>query len=690
MMTKLPTMTLTTAMMLGICAGPVLAQYQLDNNLEQSSGEINPQATNVDYGSRNDIIYGNINAGKGFRGSLDYGAPGDFRGNTGSDALYRFRANTTQSPSGTDLTKPQSVQRASHSAVLGNIQSYNPNTKSVLSSSGIPVDAYRTGQVTSAGQMVQTPEFGASRAGTIGIQGDLSGRSLGVGATSSQYMGVPTDTPIGAVNLNPISVGGQSSEMGSDTSLIGALSAPQGPGTTLGHGIAGTSDSLWKVDPSKNLAYPDSTAPTTEQIISPALSAPQNLLLPQAANEPGISVEERAARLQAQQMQLEASLQANVGDDAYMMLKNNQENRQRVSQGLQPIEHGVDPRNQLVADPAQVQQLPSHQTLFNSNTGNPMDDTTQAQANSASIRPYPGINTGLEPVGQPAQATSLMNPNYQTPTAPKATVEEQAAARQQLQDAMLQSRGVTDSNSVLDQVIGVPSPSTKPEPYVQPQAPAKPTGGLYAKPQAAAPAAEINVWNANSMAGQNNTQADQVLLGNMGSTAISTGISVPSTQLPQTTSAAQSEWHATRTLAQATAALKAGRYFDAERLFKSVQLGNPQSYEASAGLLCAQLGAGMVRATALNLRQHMTKFPQQMTYKLDRTYLPSGQRLAWVREQADNLMQQYGNFDAALLIAFMGYQTSDAQLLQYGLGLAQKHLPGDPLVAELSRAWLGQ
>ena len=75
---------------------------------------------------------------------------------------------------------------------------------------------------------------------------------------------------------------------------------------------------------------------------------------------------------------------------------------------------------------------------------------------------------------------------------------------------------------------------------------------------------------------------------------------------------------------------------------------------------------------------------------MDKKLLPSRNRLEWVREQAENLMKQYGNYDAALLIAFMGYQTSDKQLLQYGLGLAQKHLPGDKLVAELSRAWLGQ
>lgn len=687
-MNKLPPMTLTVAMMLGFCAGDVLAQYQLDNNLEQSSGTINPQATNIDYGSRNDIIYGNINAGKGFRGNLDYGAPGDFRGNTGSDELYRFRANSTPGVTGQQMTQPQSVQRASHSAILGNIQSYNQYKPGTLNSSGVPIDAYRTGQATSTGQMIQTPEFGASRAGTMGIQGDLSGRSLGVGATSSQGLGIPADTPVGAMSLRPVTVGGnQPTGVQTDAALIGALSSQQGPAATVGHGISGTTDSLWKTDPNARLAYPQSTAPTPEEIITPNQAAPQNLLMPQPANEPGVTMEERAARLQAQQMKLESSLMTQVGEDAYMKIQQNQENRQRIAQGLKPIEHGVDPGNQLVADPSQVKQLPSHQTLFNSITGVPADastGSTNMQSDGAIIQPMPGYGvpgaTNV-PGSTNVQPTTLLNPYINNPgmtvqpTQP--TPAEQAQARQQLQDAMLQSRGVTDSATVLDQVVGVPTPVT------QPQAPAttnKPTGGLYGND-------EKTSGDASGMTG-NNTQADQVLLNGLSTTH--TGITVPSTNLTDTTTSKQREWHSNRTLSQATLALKAGRYFDAERLYKSVLLGDAQSYEASAGLICAQLGAGMVRATALNLRHHMAKFPQHVDYKLDRNLLPSGTRLQWVREQAESLMQQYGNYDAALLIAFMGYQTSDAQLLQYGLGLAQKHLPGDPLVAELSRAWLGK
>jgi hypothetical protein len=327
-----------------------------------------------------------------------------------------------------------------------------------------------------------------------------------------------------------------------------------------------------------------------------------------------------------------------------------------------------------VADPTQIKQLPTHQSLYNGMTGTEMQQI-EPQSSQGGIPAYGNQSANA--------VSSLLNPNM-TVTAPQMTATEKAQAQQKLQDAMLQSRGVQDTNNVLDQVIGIPTPSTKPVPMSpmgsDDSQSAKPSGGLFNtaddQPQ--------------TMADQDNRQADQVLLNSMGNTTTTTGITVPATTLPHTAAASQREWHASQTLSQATYALKAGRYFDAERKFKSMLLGNPDSYEASAGLLCSQLGAGMVRVTALTLRQHMTKFPQHAAEKLDKTLLPSGNRLAWVREQSENLMKQYGNYDAALLIAFMGYQTSDKQLLQYGLGLAQKHLSGDPLVEQLSRAWLGQ
>ncbi|MBL4700596.1 MAG: hypothetical protein JKX85_04985 [Phycisphaeraceae bacterium] len=666
-MKKLPPMMITTALLLGLAMSPALAQNQLDNNLEQRSGQINPQATNVDYGSRNDIVYGNINAGKGFRGNLNYGAPGDFRGNTGSDELYRYRANSTPSVTGTDLTKPQSVRRASHSALLGSIGANNTINRSAIPASGLPMDAYRTGQATTTGQLIRTPEFGASRAGTIGIQGDLSGQSLGIGATSSQSLGVPSNSPVGAMNLRPVGVGAYGSSKAAGT-LYGALTTPQISGSSLGSGVAGTSDSLWKIDPTQNQAYPNSTAPSLEQVIAPMQMMPNNALRPVPAHQSMTSMEQKAAQLQAQQVKLEASLSSNVGEDTYMKLQHNQANRQRVAKGLDPVNYGADPNNQFVADPSQIKSLPSNYSLFNNLTGNSLDNDPSA---TGSLKPLPRGGQ-ISPMPNASGIQSLLNPNNIAQSAlPQLTPLQQTQVQQQLQDAMLQSRGVTDNNTILNEVVSMPVPSMTVKPEIQVQ----PTGGLFANPAS----------NTASTAASPGSSTGYLL-----NNYEQTGISVQGIQLPHTRATQQREWHSIRSMSQATLSLKAGRYLDAERQFKSVLLGNPEEYEASAGLLCAQLGAGMVRSTVLNLRQHMTKFPEQIAYKLDRAYLPSGKRLNWVRKQAENLMQQYGNYDAALLLAFLGYQTSDKQLLQYGLGLAQKYLAGDQLVADLSRSWLGQ
>jgi len=429
----------------------------------------------------------------------------------------------------------------------------------------------------------------------------------------------------------------------------------------------------------QNQAYPNSTAPSLEQIIAPGQDGPNNALRSVPAHQSMIRMEQKAAQLQAQQVKLEASLSSNVGEDTYMKLQHNQANRQRVAKGLEPVNYGVDPNNQFIADPSQIKPLPGNHSLFNSLMGSRLDNDPTV---TGSLKPLPGhLDSGNAQVSPMPGTQSLLNPNIiaQT-TTPQLTSQQQAQAQQQLQAAMLESRGVTDNNIILHEVVGTPVPSmtvqTQVQTTVQSTVQPRPTGGLFANPKP----------NTTSTAVNAASPTHYLLNNNYGQT----GMSVQGIQLPHTRATQQREWQSVRSMSQATLSLKAGRYLDAERQFKSVLLGNPEAYEASAGLLCAQLGAGMVRSTVLNLRQHMTQFPEQIAYKLDRAYLPSGKRLNWVRKQAENLMQQYGNYDAALLLAFLGYQTSDKQLLQYGLGLAQKHLAGDPLVADLSRSWLGQ
>jgi hypothetical protein len=66
----------------------------LDANLNASSGPRNVASPQPNFRARNLIVTGNVAAGRGFRGTVGYTAPFDFRGIAGSDANYRFRADS--------------------------------------------------------------------------------------------------------------------------------------------------------------------------------------------------------------------------------------------------------------------------------------------------------------------------------------------------------------------------------------------------------------------------------------------------------------------------------------------------------------------------------------------------------------------------------------------------------------------
>ena len=69
----------------------------LDRNNQVGSGGSNNAATPVDYNARNLVVTNSVPGGRGFRGSVGYTADTDFRAPTGSDALYRFRADSAMS-----------------------------------------------------------------------------------------------------------------------------------------------------------------------------------------------------------------------------------------------------------------------------------------------------------------------------------------------------------------------------------------------------------------------------------------------------------------------------------------------------------------------------------------------------------------------------------------------------------------
>lgn len=69
----------------------------LDANSQVGSGGFNAPSVQQDYYARNYIVTNSVPGGRGFRGSVGYTADTDFRGVTGSDAGYRFRADSAMS-----------------------------------------------------------------------------------------------------------------------------------------------------------------------------------------------------------------------------------------------------------------------------------------------------------------------------------------------------------------------------------------------------------------------------------------------------------------------------------------------------------------------------------------------------------------------------------------------------------------
>ena len=67
---------------------------RLDANSQVGSGGSNTGSLRTDYNARNLIVTNNVPGGRGFRGSVGYRADTDFRGAAGSDALFRFRADS--------------------------------------------------------------------------------------------------------------------------------------------------------------------------------------------------------------------------------------------------------------------------------------------------------------------------------------------------------------------------------------------------------------------------------------------------------------------------------------------------------------------------------------------------------------------------------------------------------------------
>ncbi len=141
-------------------------------------------------------------------------------------------------------------------------------------------------------------------------------------------------------------------------------------------------------------------------------------------------------------------------------------------------------------------------------------------------------------------------------------------------------------------------------------------------------------------------------------------------------------------LRAAEADLSAGRYFKAESRYEQVVTLAPDYPLGRVGLIHAQLGAAMFHTAALNVRALFEQHPELIATRYGVNLLPSQDRLQWVEKELEKTLVLSSRGDAAIMLAYLGYQTEDPAMTRRGLDLAAQQNPADELLPLLRRIWL--
>lgn len=150
-------------------------------------------------------------------------------------------------------------------------------------------------------------------------------------------------------------------------------------------------------------------------------------------------------------------------------------------------------------------------------------------------------------------------------------------------------------------------------------------------------------------------------------------------------------------MVKGTAALAAGKYFDAEEQFARALSISPGDPMASAARLNSQLGGSLFLSAALNLEALLLKHPELATTRYTGSAVPSRKRLddivILLRERIANDVKIGASppRDASLLLAYVGYQINDGGMVSEGLAAlaASNRTPASPdaLLALLKVVW---
>ncbi|WP_432798557.1 tetratricopeptide repeat protein [Poriferisphaera sp. WC338] len=556
----------------------------LDANQQVGGGGTNQSKFQEDYRLRNDIVTGNVPAGRGLQAPVGYQAPGEFFAPISSDDLFEFRAQSLPS----SPVRLNAIQRnRPRSESYRNISIYRQFTD---------IPAYRTGGVLVSTAQYQ-PGFGYQV-----LEPTSTGQGFIVGSDEGIQTAIPQSSVIGVAELpqgrslevqaSPL-LGVRRYVNETNLSSVQNINNPYNP-----------NNSLPEDDETDQPAQLSSGVGTTGEFANAPARIPAGLVLGQqlrldvnADNEE--TQAERIQRLEDQIFNRTENKQLKPGEDVYADLLN----------AVKKDDPFAKPQNQLVAP---VQQ-------DDEKTG---EEQSEVDSNKLLI---PDNEVEANNPLQQQMRDALREPSDKE--------IEDAERRSKLLRERLQLKDYSNTNIILK--------SNRPseEEY------RKNLAKLLTK-------LDYNLPQIESLAGSTDTPFNNHLR-------------------------------------KGEKELIDGRYFAAESEYRSATRMNPRNPLARVGLVHAQLGAGLIRSAAHNLRVLFETNPELIAARYNPRLLPSPQRLQWVQSELDSMISNNeAAADPGLMMAYFGYQVGSKQLTRYGLNVMATQAPNDPLLPVLRHIWI--
>lgn len=142
-------------------------------------------------------------------------------------------------------------------------------------------------------------------------------------------------------------------------------------------------------------------------------------------------------------------------------------------------------------------------------------------------------------------------------------------------------------------------------------------------------------------------------------------------------------------LARGEQELQGERYIIAENIYRQVLREKSDDPLAQAGLVHSQMGAGMIRSAAYNLRDLFAEHPELIALKYDADLMPKTERLRWLQGRLQKQISEEADGSApGLVLAYLGYQLDAKPLTEFGLAVAEAEAPRDPLMPVLRKIWI--